>query len=145
MRRVVRVPLPTCISATCVAVRTAGPGHEERVGTWGPAPSHPDLRTHGLFPSRAAQERKHRKEGRGHGQPPFESGNLIPALPSREETVQVGGVGKGRLYSGREPAGRLWAEVPASSPSYCLPNLREYLRRPFGKDFLAQNNSRWFS
>lgn len=52
---------------------------------------------------------------------------------------------RGACTRGEEPAGRLWAEVPTSSPLYCLPNLREYLRRPFGKDFLAQNNSRWLS
>lgn len=51
----------------------------------------------------------------------------------------------GACTRGEEPAGRPWAEVPARSPLCCLPNLPEHLSRPFGKDFLAQNNSRWFS
>lgn len=52
---------------------------------------------------------------------------------------------RGACSRGEEPAGRLWAEVPARSPLCCLPNLPEHLSRPFGKDFLAQNNSHWFS
>lgn len=51
----------------------------------------------------------------------------------------------GACTRGEEPAGRPWVEVPARSPLCSLPNLPEHLSRPFGKDFLAQNNSRWFS
>ena len=127
-RESVRVALPTCISAACVAVRTAGPGHEESAGTWAPAPSHPDLRTPGLSPSCAAQERR-RKKGRGHSQPPFESGNLIPALPSREETVRVGGVGRGRLYSRRgacrSAVGRSPRALPPLLPSQSAGTLKQ--------------------